>query len=518
MHLVLLHGYLLQGTGSNIYVANIAKAWQKQGHSVSVVCQDHKAGALPFVQEFIGQHDKLPIEPPKPGTIRVVVPEINNLLPVYVFDRYDGFDVKVIPEMTGEEIHTHIKMTASALRAIACQGADRILANHAIFGPVIAKRALQNLDVPFDVKIHGSAVEYTLVPNPHLMDYAIEGLKAAKRVIVGTTYVRDRVMEVFGSGQLTGTLENKLIVVPPGMDPALFKLSQDPKKSQNQFMEKVRHRLQQNDNGRHYQKMPEFKSRSGSDLHRKLVKLGETYDQRATDLDLLEKWQPLKDDEPVIIYFGKFLAAKGVGELLVAIPKVLTIIPEARFIFVGFGSYREHMEAMIQALGQVDLAAFTAFARAGEFVEDIEVKKWFRILELKELKRIVITGILDHETLSELLPLASLAIVPSKWPEAFGMVAVEAMASGVLPLCNYHAGLRDVVDEVAAASPELAKLIKLERDKFIDQLPGKIREALNFLYPHGYRNQTMRRKIGEQLRRISVEKFSWDGISMRLLQ
>jgi glycosyltransferase involved in cell wall biosynthesis len=130
----------------------------------------------------------------------------------------------------------------------------------------------------------------------------------------------------------------------------------------------------------------------------------------------------------------------------------------------------------------------------------------------------VITGILDHETLSELLPLASLAVVPSKWPEAFGMVAVEAMASGVLPLCNYHAGLRDVVDEVAAASPELGDLIKLERDKFIDQLPGKIRQALNFLYPHGYRNQTMRQKIGKQLRHISLEKFSWDGISKRLLQ
>jgi len=28
MHLILLHGYLLQETGSNIYVANIAKAWQ----------------------------------------------------------------------------------------------------------------------------------------------------------------------------------------------------------------------------------------------------------------------------------------------------------------------------------------------------------------------------------------------------------------------------------------------------------------------------------------------------------
>jgi hypothetical protein len=113
-------------------VVNIAKVWQNQDHGVSVVCQDHKAGALPFVQEFIRLHDKLPDEPPKPSTIRVIVPEINNLLPAYVFDRYDGFVVKIIPEMTREEIHTHIEMTAPTLRDVACEGADRILANHAM--------------------------------------------------------------------------------------------------------------------------------------------------------------------------------------------------------------------------------------------------------------------------------------------------------------------------------------------------------------------------------------------------
>ena len=94
MYLILLYGYLLQGAGSNIYVANIAKAWQKQGHSVSVLCQDPNAESLPFVQEFIGPKDKLPSNPPEPGTIRVVVPDINNLLPVYVFDRYEGYQVR----------------------------------------------------------------------------------------------------------------------------------------------------------------------------------------------------------------------------------------------------------------------------------------------------------------------------------------------------------------------------------------------------------------------------------------
>lgn len=104
MHLVVLHGYLLQGTGSNIYVANIARAWQKQGHSVSVLCQDLKAVSLPFVEEFIGPKDKL----------------------------------------------------------------------------------------------------------PYLMKYAHEGLKDAKKVFVGTRYVRDRVLEVFSNGMEGSGLKNKL--------------------------------------------------------------------------------------------------------------------------------------------------------------------------------------------------------------------------------------------------------------------------------------------------------------------
>ena len=51
MHLVLLHGYLLTGTGSNIYVANVVRAWAAQGHAVTVVCQEPAAASLSFVDE-----------------------------------------------------------------------------------------------------------------------------------------------------------------------------------------------------------------------------------------------------------------------------------------------------------------------------------------------------------------------------------------------------------------------------------------------------------------------------------
>ena len=91
MHLVIVHGYLLSGTGSNIYSASVAKTWKKLGHAVTVLCQDRNAAKLDFVDECVIGTDNVPATAPSPGSIRVVVPDIDNLLLVYVFNRYEGF-------------------------------------------------------------------------------------------------------------------------------------------------------------------------------------------------------------------------------------------------------------------------------------------------------------------------------------------------------------------------------------------------------------------------------------------
>ena len=51
------------------------------------------------------------------------------------------------------------------------------------------------------------------------------------------------------------------------------------------------------------------------------------------------------------------------------------------------------------------------------------------------------TGRLDHEELAELLPACEALVVPSTFPEAFGMVAAEAAACGALPISAAHSGL-----------------------------------------------------------------------------
>ena len=522
MHLIIVHGYLLQGTGSNIYVANIARAWCRLGHGVTVICQDRQAQDLAFVDEYIGPGDRMPERATEPGRLRVIVPDIDELLPVFVYDHYAGYRVKTIPEMTEPEIERYIDMTALSLRQVAEQGADRVLANHAIFGPVIARRALQDACIPYDVKIHGSAIEYVLAPYPEFIKYAREGLSGADKLFVGTKYMRDRVLQVFSPWDESGSLAAKIRVVPPGMDPEVFHLARagDFDRDQDRFLEVLKAKIRENPDGRKAPvvPVPAPSALSGEDLHRQLLAAAETYNQRAPDADLLERWPLLQEQEPLILYVGKFLAAKGVGELLAAVPEVLKEIPQVRFIFVGFGSFREHLEGMHRALQQGHAADFAACARAGEFVQtQSNSTQWFRHLSPRESSRITITGYLDHKVLSELLPLASLVIVSSKMAEAFGMIAVESMAAGVLPLCSYHSGLREVIDEVRLDLPDLGKNMILDPDKFFDELPVRIVAALKFLYPNGFSDHYQRRHVAETLRPWAVTKYSWSSIGHRLL-
>ena len=71
-------------------------------------------------------------------------------------------------------------------------------------------------------------------------------------------------------------------------------------------------------------------------------------------------------------------------------------------------------------------------------------------------ERVVLTGRLEHDELAELLPACQALVVPSTFPEAFGMVAAEAASCGVLPVSAAHSGLLEVSDALAEAVPPAA--------------------------------------------------------------
>ena len=63
------------------------------------------------------------------------------------------------------------------------------------------------------------------------------------------------------------------------------------------------------------------------------------------------------------------------------------------------------------------------------------------------------TGPLEHRHLRHLLALADACVVPSVFPEAFGMVAAEAAAAGCPPLVARHSGLAEVAAGLEEAYP-----------------------------------------------------------------
>src|SRR6202022_2111972 len=77
----------------------------------------------------------------------------------------------------------------------------------------------------------------------------------------------------------------------------------------------------------------------------------------------------------------------------------------------------------------------------------------YRLAATRLRDRVVVTGRLEHDELALLLPACEALVVPSTFPEAFGMVAVEAAACGLLPVSAEHSGLAEVSEALARAVP-----------------------------------------------------------------
>ena len=99
MRILIFHGYLLGGTGSNVYNARLAAALVRAGHEVHLLCQDRD----PFEQDWVdaaGDWDggELALETrAEPARATVYRPDLGGLLPVYVPDRYDGIEARPVP-------------------------------------------------------------------------------------------------------------------------------------------------------------------------------------------------------------------------------------------------------------------------------------------------------------------------------------------------------------------------------------------------------------------------------------
>jgi glycosyltransferase involved in cell wall biosynthesis len=409
MRILLWHGYLLGGTGSNVYTRALARAWGLTGHEVVVLCQE------PDPEQF------------DLAGARVVRPDIGGPLPVFVLDRYEGLEAKLLQDFTDRERRRYVELNAGALRAEA--PADLVFANHVLMGAPVGQAS----GLPFAVKAHGSELEYSMRGNGDLSAWGRETLAGATAVYVGSEHIR-RVLD-----DVVGEVEH-VHEVPPGVDVDAFQ----PEPRDVAIERLVAEAAADPPNpGNEEERLPD-----------------ESNAERLAEF--------FADEGPVVLYFGKLIHNKGVHLLLDAVREL-----KVRTIVVGFGDLRAELEAM---------------APAGT----------------------LFTGPLDHRHLVHLLPAVDVAVVPSIFPEAFGMVAAEAASAGCPPLVARHSGLAEVAEGIEAKyPPELRHLVGFENGNVAD-LTAKLRELLEL-------DAAARAELGAAARRAVVEHWSWTSVAARLL-
>jgi len=186
MRIVLWHGYLLAGTGSNVYSRALAREWSSAGHGVVVMCQEREEYDL--------------------AGARVVVPELpDGLLPVFVMDRYAGLNAKLLQDFTVAERDAYTDANAAAIREQL--PADVVFTNHVLMGGPVGAAC----GAPFRVKAHGSELEYSMRGRPELEALGRDALAQADRTFVGSQHIREVLESVVGH-------VDRVEEVPPGVD------------------------------------------------------------------------------------------------------------------------------------------------------------------------------------------------------------------------------------------------------------------------------------------------------------
>ena len=410
MRIFLWHGYLLGGTGSNVYTRALAREWSRAGHDVTVFSQEPHPEL----------HDL--------GGARVERPDVGGLLPVFVLDRYEGYEVKRVQDCTRAELDDWVERNAAALREQL--PADLVFANHVLLGgPVGAASGAR-----FAVKAHGSELEYSMRGNEGLSAWGREALAPAEAVFVGSGHIRQVLEDVVGHVE-------RVHEVPPGVD------------------------------------IDEWRPRERDDALAGLLEEARrdppnpgNANERLPDEGNAERLAAfLTGDRPTVVYFGKLLYNKGVHVLLEALRET-----DARAVIVGFGDYRETLEA----------AAGTDT---------------------------VFTGPLEHRHLVHLLALADATVVPSIFPEAFGMVAAEAAAAGSPPLVARHSGLAEIAEGLEHEYPANLRHLAGFTTGDARELAAKLNELLTL-------PEADRSALREAARRATVSRWSWAGVARRLLE
>ena len=440
MRILVWHGWLLEGSGSNVATARVVEVWRAAGHDVLLLCQERHPDRYPWIDasgtiagEGISSLTPNPDASPSSGRCVLLRPKIGTLLPVFVVDHYEGFDdVRSFVDLSDVELEDYLRANVDAVRAAADAHRPEVaIVGHAIPGAAIGRRALGAAS--FVAKIHGSDLEYAVRQQARYRALAREGLEAARAVVGPSGDVLRRCAE------LVPDMVTRVRVVPPGVDVAAFR----PRPRVPALLE-VAAALDDDEataGGRpsslddEVERALEVRDADAIDA------LFERYAEDAPEPDAAARLRLLAErNGPIVGYLGKLIPQKGVELFLEALP---ALRHDAASLVVGFGSDRDWLAALVLALRRRDREAVVWLRDVGGLPVDVDATGVGEA-SIPGGRDVTFTGLLDHRYAPGVLAAMEVQVVPSILEEAFGMVAAEGAAAGALPLVARHSGLAEV--------------------------------------------------------------------------
>jgi len=178
---------------------------------------------------------------------------------------------------------------------------------------------------------------------------------------------------------------------------------------------------------------------------------------------------PNYTDHRILLSVSSLIATKGIDLNLRAISRLVDKYPNLKYVVIGGGPQTAVLRKLTSKLN-LD-------------------------------KHVEFLGQLPHEEVLSYMAIADVFSLPS-WKEGFGIVYLEAMASGKPVIGCRGEGIEDVIEN--------GRTGVLVKPKDVDSLA----EVLDFLLSHPKEAQA----IGEQARRLVTENYTWEENAEKIIQ
>lgn len=176
------------------------------------------------------------------------------------------------------------------------------------------------------------------------------------------------------------------------------------------------------------------------------------------------------DGNPIILYVGRLVPKKGVDVLIRSMKEVVKSYPHALLVIAGSGKMMPLLKTLVRIAG----------------------------LE----KNILFLGFVGENLLPYLYNSADVFALPSITAESFGIVLLEAMASGLPIVASNVGGIAEV----------------LEKGKYgLLVEPGNSKELTKAIITV-LENENLRNELAKEGRKVAKEKYAWEKVANKIIE